>query len=447
MSAGLLMTALSVASLNYAVTIHTSGTILCPRAPRFTIRGENGTYTGFENVPPYRKTSSSDAAALISTVFGWMDTGDSVEFLGDFVWAGEVTLSKSAYLNFTKANVTAAYSIILNIISPAVAIIEGGYWKGTVYNARIRFQSSTGYSIINNTDAVNFKLEFTEYCGPYMTVKNCYFHDSDNLSYCIASNNQGYNTFQNCKFYNTEPGVGGIFVDAKCGYCIFENCIFDSMGYHSLYLSSYSNENLESPGNHVIQNCTFQNSKNYNQAGIHLKTQKCKIYNNIFRNMSGNAVPISLYSDWTYSNANYNEIFNNTFENLQDAIRLGGHLADAPQYGNKIYNNTFKNVAAAIALNYASSEVTHPLVDTWIYYNRFIDCASVFPVYTAGSSQYVINTTIAYNLFSHVVPADEQNRLQSYVNTLIYENRLFNGTLAMEDYPVPLPPNLPIPPP
>lgn len=447
-SVELLMIALSVESLNYALTIHTNGTILYPKAPRFTITGEDGIYTGFENIPPYRKTSSSDAATLISTVFGWMDTCDSVKFIGDFIWARGVTLSKSAYLNFTKANVTAAYSIIMNIISPAVVIIEGGNWKGTVYNARIRFQSSAGYSIIDGIKAENFKLEFTYNCGPYMTVKNCVWENCDDLSYCIASNNQGYNTFQNCIFRNTANGVGGIFVDAQCGYCIFENLTFDNMGYHNLYLSSYPTENKESPGNHIIRNCVFQNAKNYNQGAIHLKTQKCKIYNNIFRNMSGDlAVSISLYSDFAYSNANYNEIFNNTFENLTECIHLGGSLADQPEYGNKIYNNTFKNVEYAIALNYAASAVTQPLVDTWIYYNRFIDCTSIFPIYPAGSPQYVINTTIAYNLFSHVVPADEQNRLHSYVNTLIYENKLFNGTLAMDDYPVPLPPNLPIPPP
>lgn len=444
----LLLSAQSIGSLYRAITIASIGTILYPRSATYTVTGEGGVYTGVERIPPYRTTSSSNAVTVIVTIFEWMTSGASVEFIGDFEWTNMVTLSKSAYLNFTSADVTAFYDIILNIITPAVVIIEGGRWKGMVYNAKIRFQSSAGHSIIDGINATNFKLEFTSYCGPHITVKNSLWHDCNNLSYCIASNNQGYNIFQNCTFYNTAPGVGGIFIDAGCGYCLFENCTFDNMGYHNIYLGSYSDMPLESPGNHIVRNCVFKNAKNYNQAAIHLKTQKCKIYNNTFKNMYGNAVPISLYSDWTYSNANYNEIYNNTFENLQDAIRLGGHLADAPQYGNKIYNNTFRNVTSAIAFNYASTTVTQPLIDTWVYYNKFYDCNSPFPIYPAGLPEYVIGTIIAYNTFSAVVPTNEQTRLQSYVNTLIYGNKLLDGTTpAMADYPTPLPPNLPIPPP
>jgi len=426
----------SVVINNYG-TINNGGSL----GAQFTVTGASGVYTGTENISPYRTTSGSNAATVISTVIGWMSSGQSADFIGDFTISSTVSVSKNVNLNFTQATVTGTTAIFMSITSN-VAII-GGHWTGSGTNPKIWWTSGSGESIIDGIDATNFKLEFTSSCNQHITVRNCYFHDPTDITYYLAINNNGYNTLQNCTFANLPVGTGGMYIAEWCPLNLIENCVFDNMGYHSIYLNGYEAAGSGTAiGTNIVRGCTFKNFKNSNMAGIHVKCPYNKIYNNTFEDFTPGwgPVAISCYSDYPAANANDNEIYNNSFSNMWTAIIMGQGISEASQSRNKIYSNTFTNISSqqgCISLNYGAA--TYETVDTWIYYNTFVSCPTPFPR-SDGSYSLIKNTVIAYNTFDTSVPSNEVTFLHGCNNTMIYGN---GSQLA--DYNVPSP--LPIPPP
>ena len=202
-------------------------------------------------------------------------------------------------------------------------------------------------------------------------------------------------------------------------------------------------------GGNIITGCWFHDQPGTSDVpgAIQIKCANNKIYGNTFErygvsaNGDPNVAVFSIYSQWTGTTANNNEIYNNTFTDMSTVFWIGhGYDSVLPTVGNKIHDNTFTNVDICVRLNPDSGAVAS-VEDTWVYYNAFTNCTQ--PFYPSSASYNLIeDTVIAYNTFDATVPSSNVVALHSYVNTLIYGNSPW-----LADYPVPLPPNLPIPPP
>jgi parallel beta-helix repeat protein len=266
------------------------------------------------------------------------------------------------------------------------------------------------------------------YGSSYDTIQNCSIHDNTN-NYCINLINSGHNRIINCHLYNSKAGM---FVENGCPYNQILGCEFYGNDGHSIYLDGGS----ASVANNIVSGCSFHDQ--LNGAGLQIKCQNNSIYNNVFYNFTGSGAPaFSIYSEYSPSYANDNDIFNNTFTNVVEAMWLGHNPANYPTLRNRIHDNTFTRVTNCIRLNPWEGAV-NTVEDTWIYYNDFHSCTNPFPG-TGGSASLIKNTVIAYNTFDATVPNAEVVALESYVNTMIYGN-----TPWMPDFNVPSP--LPIPP-
>jgi len=460
-----LVMATSVAALDYAALIASHGTIKYPSAySTFTITGVSGVYTGRNNNNPSQTTSGSNAATVITTVFGWMSPGQGVGFIGEFTLTSGITVSKDITLDFTEGSTSGLIgdqaTVIGNTgtgvfltISGAVTFLGGNFIGVTRPGIAINGASNSLFK------GCFFQKIRTEVSGTYSTNirwEYCTWHNTTAAySYYIVFNYLGDHFYwDHCTF---KDGIGsggiGLFCNDDKGtanYAEITDCIFDNLGYHSIYLESNQEAigNPQTDGHCIVAGNTFINMQGTNLAGVHLKVPSCLIYNNVFENWSATGYQygygVSAYGDYPNSNCYDNEIYNNTFKNIPLAIAIGSGPSEAPQLRNKVYNNTFINIPSindggAICLNLGS--VSTQTNDTWIYFNRFYNCSLPFPP-TDGSYSLVTNTVIAYNTFDATVPSSEQTALHSYVNTLIYGN-----TPWMADYPIPLPSPLPVPPP
>lgn len=411
----------------------------------YTLSSSGGIYYGIENIGLMRSTSSANSKTTFDTVMGWISTGATVEVIGTWVFSSQLAnIATNCSLDFSAATITGSVSGgIVADVTASISII-GGYWTGTTSQTRFRFFTTVGNCTIEQAEMVEWKWEFTQYCGTNMVVRNCTWHDVTLLSYCIASNNLGYNTYQDILFNNTANNIGGIYVAAWCHFCTFDNLTFAYMGYHSLYLSSYETPGT-ALGGHEVVGCTFKYFKNNNMAGIHLKCNATEVHGNIFMNFtdSWNNPAISMYSDFDYSNCDDNLIYNNTFMDMYEAIRIGSALANKPQSRNRIFNNTFIDISSStgvFAFAYGSvPQATQHINDTWIYYNNLYNCPSPFPIYSYDKDAVVHNTIIAYNNFYTAVPPTQETLLHDWDNTSIY------GNYGLADYHVPETPDIPPP--
>ena len=418
-----------------SISISSSGTISLIRS--YICGNYNSThYYAENNLTGNYELISTDASQTISYALSkltpertWQET---VYLKGAFSIITTVTLSQAkVLLDCRQATVTSTTAIPLIVRSSDVTIL-GGHWVGQVANTRIQFLGAGATRCtIDNFDANNFALE-PGYDSTYITVQNCYFYDSTG-NYFINFLNSGYNIVRNCHFHN--GAVAALFFSAQCHHNQILSSEFDSMHNHDIYLDGGSG----SIGTNIIAGCSFHDHL-YN-AGAQIKCQNNKIYNNTFYNfLPSNTVGLSIYSEYSPSYANDNEVYNNTFTDMTEGIWLGHNPANYPTLRNKIHDNTFTNVTNCIGLNRWSGS-TNTTEDTWIYYNHFYSCTSIFPG-TGGPTSVIKNTVVAYNTFDTTVLNADVLALKSYVNTLIYGNAPW-----MVDYPTPLPSPLPIPPP
>ena len=450
---------IAVASICIAITALVSGlnstslSISCSGSVRanapFTVTGVNGVYTGKNDITG-QTTSGSDAAAVIPTVFGWMSSGQSVELIGNFTWASALTLSKSITMNCKQATITLAVNTNYPFtISSARVTILGGNWIGSIDGTWMLFQGvGSSYSVVDGADFRNFGIYESYGSLPTnLAIQNCTFHNRSaggTVTQCIGLT--GSNTvIKNCRFLHN--AWIGIFIEYTSYNNQILNCEFtDESISHFMYISG---ANGGQGGGNIITGCWFHDQPGTSDVpgAIQIKCANNKIYGNTFErygvsaNGDPNVAVFSIYSQWTGTTANNNEIYNNTFTNISTVFWIGhGSDSVSPTVGNKIHDNTFTNVSTCVLLNPDSGAVA-PVQATWVYYNDFINCAHPFDPSSAPST-LIKDTVIAYNNFSATVPNADVTALKSYVNTLIYGN-----TPWLADYPVPLPPNLPIPPP
>jgi hypothetical protein len=241
----------------------------------------------------------------------------------------------------------------------------------------------------------------------------------------------GYHKIINCKMglgFEGVMGNGGVPHNKVIG-CEFYG--WDVSGGHAIYFDGYSAANS---GYNEISGCIFHDG--VNGAGLHIKCQYNKIYNNTFCNFTNHlTVPLAIYSELSGYTANDNDIYDNTFTNCYYGIWLGHNPASYPTLRNKIHDNTFNAVTNCIMLNPWSGAI-NTVEDTKIYYNDFHSCANPFPV-SESSASLIKNTVIAYNYFDASVPSAEVSWLQSScVNSMSYQNTFFppNTSLAMANY-------------
>jgi hypothetical protein len=323
---------------------------------------------------------------------------------------------------------TSTASTPLKVQSRDVTIL-GGHWIGQVADTRIQF-SGDGITncIVDGIDTTNVGVELG-WGVSHATIRNCGFHDKPITEpgyFLIINGYQGYMTVQNCHFHN---GRGGIFVNSGAPHNQFIDCEFDNLQSHGIYMDGSGGVG----GYNIVTGCKFHDQ--VYQAGLHIKCNYNKIYNNAFYNYpAGGDAGLSIYSEYSPSYANDNEIYNNTFTDMTYAFWIGHNPANYPTLRNKIHDNTFTRVTNCIMLNPWNGAI-NTVEDTWIYYNTFTSCTDIFPA-SGDSPSLVIDTVIAYNDFS---PAITNLWVESCGNTMVY------GNIGMADFNVPSP--LPIPPP
>lgn len=186
-------------------------------------------------------------------------------------------------------------------------------------------------------------------------------------------------------------------------------------------------------GHNIVTRCKFHDQ--LHGAGFNMKTSWNRVYNNTFYNFNTPGAPaFSICSELANYYANDNEIYNNTFTDMWDALWVGHDPAWYPTLRNKIYDKTFTRVPNCIRLNPWSGAI-NTVEDTWIYYTKFTSCGNIFPT-TQSDPTLIVNTVIAYNDFGGTVT---NLSIETYINTMVY------GNIGMAVFNVPSP--LPIPPP
>lgn len=433
-------------------TTISSTTTTIPTSADYTITGDGVTYTGVDNNDPDRTTSDSDASAVISTVLEWMSSGQRVEFIGDFTIDSTVIVDvDNILLDCTQATMRLTASIGFDIKSSKVTIL-GGHWIGTSNAGQqgIRFfGSNANHGTLDGLEIEGFTGDGTlviqaGYGSDYLTIKNCYMHDNkDPTSRITEINlvNGGHNNIINNRLTGASMPI---FVQSTATHNLISGCEFSDWMYtggHAIYLDGGSGLG----GHNVVTGCRFHDSNG--QSGIQIKCQNNSIHNNSFYNLlaTEDSVALSIYSEYVPSYANDNKIYNNTFTDIAYAIWNGKGSARSdtptpyPTLRNKYFNNIFTRVTNCFKLNAWGNYNANTVEDTWIYYNDFVDCTNIFAP-TSWSPNLIMDTVVAYNTFDTEVPQAQQDELKSYVNTLIYGNEPW-----LDDYPDPLPPDLPIP--
>jgi parallel beta-helix repeat protein len=339
-------------------------------------------------------------------------------------------------LDCRQATLTTAASILLNVWSSNVTIL-GGHWIGQTGCATAieLIGSSATNCLIDGLEVENFEgslqgVIFGAYASSYNTIQNCSIHDNSN-NYCINFGSDfGHNKVINCKIYNSRAGI---FICPSSGYNEITGCEFYNLNGHSMY----NDGGATAIGHNAVHGCRFHDQ--LYGAGFQIKTFWNKIYNNSFYNFTTDSPAFAIYSELANYYANDNEIYNNTFINVRMAFWIGhGDIVHSPTNRNKIHDNYFENVNKCIALNPSGLDngpSTQHVDDTWIYYNKFVNCGDIFPTTNCDGATLIVNTVIAYNNFGKTVT---NLSILSYNNTMVY------GNIGMTDFNVPSP--MPIPP-
>jgi len=413
----------------------------------YTITGSGVNATATENVSPFRTTPLASISSILNTVLGWITApaGKIVEFIGTFdvtvqipIYGKNGTAFQYLILDFTQATmnvsgspssfeVRSAYVKFLNRrwIGPGI-----GDASGQAAAIRILKESSVNdgkYCVIDGAEMEQcFQCVFCAYESSYNTLINCNFHD--NLSsigggYTLQMQGLGHHRIINCQIIRAR---GGIFFSDTSVYNLIQDCKFDDIrDAHAVYFDGLNH----SVGHNEIVGCDFSNQQY--QACIHMKSPNNKIHHNAFHDMGAglNTVAISIYSEYSTAEANDNEIYNNTFTNLDMAIWLGHDGCAQPTVRNKFRDNVFTNVRKhCFGLNpWIAGGAWNYVDDTKIYYNDFHNCPTIFKA-SDGPASWIRNLVIAHNTFDPPVSPDEVARLKSYVNTMIY------GNIGLEDY-------------
>lgn len=398
----------------------------------YTITGAGGNYIGTEKIAPNRSTSGSVFTNVLMTVVGWMTAGKTVEFIGAIEWTQEVQINQYIIMDFGNATILILPTIPLTL-TVDYSEVNNGFWTGAsglkpymqvLYATNSRFQ---------NMDCNNLRIDGM-WASSYVLVAYCYFHNVSNPSGDCTINlqNDGHNTIQHCRFKTFRDGVltGHLATHNK-----ILHCEFDDANAHAIYIDGAQGGG----GHNEIAHNKF--TKQNVQACLHIKCPENKIYDNDFYDFPSGGIAFSIYSQYSPSYANDNDIYDNRFTNISAAISLGTAEPSAyPTLQNKIHDNVFTNVKFCFCLTGLGAEIANVVKDTWIYYNKFINCTYPFHQdFNSHGVDKVVNTVIAYNEFAPAVPQIEVDLLHTMNNMMIY------GNTGLADFNVPTPP--PIPPP
>lgn len=383
---------------------------------------------------------STDASQTISYALSKLTPGrtwqETIVIKGNWTIGTTITMSQAnVLLDCRQATLTSTTSILLQVQTSGVTIL-GGHWIGQaagISMSAIRFVTrSATYCTVDGINAENFTgvsgnmpgAIWGAYDSSHITIQNCLVHDNGAYNYNIDFGNLGYNSIINCHLYNSGAAV---FISDGCPYNQILGCEFygwHSTGGHAIYLDGSGT----SIGHNSVSGCTFHDP--LGGAGVQIKCQNNSIYNNTFYNfpnVADGAVGLSIYSQYSPSYANDNDIYNNSFTNMVYAIWIGHDAQAYPTLRNKIHDNTFSNITDCILLNpWSAVNWTN---DTWIYYNKFVACTNIIPVTTFSPPNYVANTVVAYNVFDRIVTGLAFET--QYQNTMVY------GNTGLADFNVP----------
>lgn len=394
----------------------------------YKITGDGTNYYGYQGTNPTPITSGTNPTAVINYVYNLMSTGQTVDFIGSFTITTRCSdIKKSIIMDFTQATVTVTGTFFW-IYNPVNLV--GGHFIGLGTDSGLLIVNATN-TIFDNSDFQNF-LVGTAYASSYTEFLRCVFHDSTNMNLLLfTSDGGGHHKAIGCTFRDANDSI---YVSAGHPYCQFLNCKFIRLNGHGMYL-----DGVDGLGGHIVAGCEWD-AQSW-QGGIH-----CKCKNNIIGPATvdgisypgnnfhdfpagNNAVAISIYSEYESSTANDNEIFGNTFTNLDMAIWLGHDAQMSPMARTKIHDNVFTNVRRhCFGLNpWIAGGAWNYVDDTKIYYNDFHNCPTPFKA-SDGPASWIRNLVIAHNTFDPPVPPDEVAVLKSYVNTMIY------GNIGLEDF-------------
>jgi hypothetical protein len=405
----------------------------------YIIAGNGTTATGVDNSDAHLPTSGA-TVTVITTVLGWMSPGQTIEFVGNLSIASRIIVNKTSItLDFIQATLAVTATTAAFDVQASYVTILSGHWIGTsTIQTAIRILSASN-CVVDGGEFEQFYsgatagqgVIFGAYGSSYATVQNCVIHGNTG-NYAICLINVGYNTVAACAVYNN---AAGIFVGDGCEKNeIFVCDFYSSARSHFIYLDGGSSNK----GENTVHDCDFHDQGASAGGAVQIKCPRNKVYTNKFYNYPSN-VGISIWSQYSTSYANDNEVYDNTFTNMNYGIVVGhGSNCLSPTLRNKIHDNTFTNVNLVVVLNPAgwdSGPSTQHVDDTWIYYNKFVSCGDIFPT-TNSVYSLIANTVIAYNDFGGTVT---NLSIETYVNTMVY------GNTGMADFNVPSP--LPIPPP
>lgn len=438
-----------------SISIGLSGTIKGNQIENFTITGDNTNYAATENGGA-RTTSGTSLNTVMTTVFGWMSSGQSVAFIGTFTLRGYQTVTKSITMDLTQATLTLTGDVDMyqwrfnakvtmlgshkvDIYTPANEYDppSGGHIIGALTNDRnaILLQNGASNSVFDGIDCKNVGI-YTGWMTTvnHVTLQNCIFHDclgDGSLSGqpIFGGRSGGYHTVQDCRFvYGSTQAHWFAGSDTNCKFLRNEYAYIAGNGgsAHSFYLSGAADQGAG--GYHEIAYCIFHDFSNYHGA-VQVKSPHNNIHDNIFYNYGTRGVCFSIYSQWSGSQANDNDIYHNTFTDINDAFWIG-HGSDSvdPTLRNLIHDNTFTRVNQVFKIPPDPPAAVSD--DTKIYYNNFNQCTTIFSSYTPS---YTHNTVFAYNYFSGTWSSTQ---LQSCVNSMSYQNTLFSPstTLAIPNF-------------
>jgi len=409
---------------------------------QYTITGDSSipTYSGAENISPYRTTSGSSASTVITTVLGWMTTGINqiVEFIGNFTIGARTNVEKSITLNFSQANVTSTVpftSVACFYVSGTVTFIgghtvsnyaidqnpsnNGGHFYGQANDAVIMFGSAN--SIVDGLDCQNITI-YLSGSSNHTTVQNCVIHDVHvdmGGPACVAGGGGGYNTIQDNIIHDIS-GCAGIFAESTGNsYNTIERNFFYNLANHAIYFDWDS----DSSGHSVIAYNYFNTSLGSNAAATQIKTSYNQIYNNTIANW---LTVFSTYSEMNGYQANYNDFYNNTLENCTRGFNFGtSHNPCYETIGNKVHKNTFKNVTFPFLMSNFDNNALNNTRDTWIYSNTFVSCPNIFSnIYNSGTPTLIRNTRIYDNNFGGFAV---ESVIMTWFNTTCYNNTGMTG--------------------
>lgn len=432
-----------IALQSTSVLIRSNGTIVTTSPLRYICGNYNSTHYYAQNIATGQyERISTNAAQTISYALGKLTLGrtgqETVLLKGDFLIGTTITLNQgNVLLDCRQATLTLTTSTILFDISDGSHYtVLGGHCIGPNTGSATALEiTNCANVLVDGIDIEGFTGNFNGiilggYGASGMTIQNCTLHDNAGSGgITIVNTGYGYTKIINCSIGNPAQGI---FIGAHCPSNQILGCEFYGWNVafgHAIYLDGSGSTD---EGNNIVSGNIFHDG--VNGAGLHIKCHNNSIHDNIFYNFSNtNTVPFSIYSQYSPSTANDNDIFNNTLTDCIYGMWVGNNPATYPTLRNKIHDNTFNRVTKCIMLNPWDGS-TKTVEGTWIYYNTFRSCSNIFPL-SESPANLIKNTVVAYNDFGGTVT---DLSIESYVNTMVY------GNVGMADFNVPSP--LPIPP-